>query len=69
VKIVGLCGYAQSGKDTLTKMLVEKEGFERRAFADLMKEMLLRINPYVRYSNDYGVSQYITVEELVNVLG
>jgi hypothetical protein len=69
VKIVGLCGYAQSGKDTLAKMLVEKEGFERRAFADLMKEMLLRINPYVRYANDYGVSQYITVEELVNVLG
>lgn len=43
--IIGLTGYAQSGKDTLAKMLVEQYGFERRAFADPIRNLLYEMNP------------------------
>jgi hypothetical protein len=69
MRIIGACGFAQSGKDSLAKLLVEKEGYERRAFADLMKEMLFIINPYVRYANDYGATQFLPVRDLVKTLG
>lgn len=35
--ILGLCGYAGSGKDALGKLLVERHGFKRIAFADALK--------------------------------
>lgn len=43
--IIGLMGYAQSGKDEVAKILVEKYGFERRAFADKIRNMLYEMNP------------------------
>ena len=43
--IVGLTGYAQSGKDTVAKILVDNYGFKRVAFADKIRELLLEINP------------------------
>lgn len=43
--IIGLMGYAQSGKDEVAKILVEKYGFERRAFADKIRDMLYDMNP------------------------
>jgi hypothetical protein len=45
--IIGLAGYAQSGKDTVAKILVDHYGFRRVAFADPIKEMLYDINPVV----------------------
>jgi len=36
--VVGLCGYKGSGKDTVGAHLVKMYGFERRAFADKLKE-------------------------------
>lgn len=45
--IIGLIGYAQSGKDTVAKILTEKYGFERRAFADKIREILYELNPMV----------------------
>ena len=45
--IIGLSGYAQSGKDTVAKYLVEQKGFERIAFADPIKELLYELNPIV----------------------
>lgn len=45
--IIGLTGYAQSGKDEVAKILVEKYGFERRAFADNIRHMLYELNPMV----------------------
>lgn len=41
--IIGLCGYAGSGKDTAASFL---EGFQRRAFADKLKELALELNPW-----------------------
>lgn len=45
--IVGLSGYARSGKDEAAKALVNNHGFQRRAFADKLREVLLAINPIV----------------------
>jgi len=40
--IVGLCGYARSGKDTLARALIDK-GWARAAFADELKRDVERI--------------------------
>jgi hypothetical protein len=44
--IVGLCGYAGSGKDTAAEGCVSLGAFSRRAFADKLKELVEAQNPY-----------------------
>lgn len=46
MKIVGFSGYARSGKDTAVQVL-RTEGWERIAFADKLREFLLRLDPAV----------------------
>lgn len=48
--IIGLSGYARSGKDTIGLYLSEEYDYCRRAFADPLREAALAINPYI--SND-----------------
>lgn len=43
--IIGLSGYAQSGKDEVAKILIEEFGFERVAFADAIRNLLYEMNP------------------------
>lgn len=43
--IIGLSGYARSGKDTVAELLVLNYGFKRMAFADGIREALLILNP------------------------
>lgn len=43
--IIGLTGYAQSGKDTVANILVENFGYTRIAFADKIREFLYETNP------------------------
>lgn len=45
--IIGLIGYARSGKDTIAKKFVDKYGFHRVAFADNVK---IEMNKYLRES-------------------
>ena len=45
--IIGLSGYAQSGKDEVAKILVEEFGFKRVAFADAVRFLLYEINPVI----------------------
>jgi hypothetical protein len=45
--IIGVSGYARSGKDTVGMILAEQHGFERRAFADKLKQLALLIDPGV----------------------
>jgi hypothetical protein len=45
--IIGLSGYAQCGKDAVAAYLVERYGFERRGFADKMREAVYALNPVV----------------------
>lgn len=60
-RIIGLAGYAGSGKDALADMLVSLDGFERRAFADPMKDFLVKLNPLV-WRNGIGMN---TLENIV----
>lgn len=51
--IIGLTGYAQSGKDTVAKILVDNYGYERIAFADKIREFLYETAPdYVKFLVD-----------------
>lgn len=38
--IIGFCGYARSGKDTLGSMMVQKLNFKRISFGDMLKKDL-----------------------------
>ena len=46
--IIGLSGYARSGKDEVAKILVEDYGYKRVAFADKIRDLLLETNPQVK---------------------
>ena len=58
--IIGVSGYAQSGKDEIAKVALEY-GFERAAFADTLREALMALNPLI------GVSAYLN--DFVTMLG
>lgn len=45
--ILGLTGFARSGKDTVADYLVENYGFQKVSFAAPLKDMLRRLNPIV----------------------
>lgn len=50
--IIGLSGYAQSGKDSTGRVLVER-GFTRFAFADALRQTMYAMDPMV-LANDGG---------------
>jgi len=50
--IIGLTGYARSGKDTVANILVKNYGFKRVAFADPIRKLLYETNPVVK-DGDY----------------
>ena len=43
--IIGLSGYARSGKDTVAELLVLNYEFKRKAFADGIRDALIALNP------------------------
>jgi hypothetical protein len=43
--IIGLSGYARSGKDTVAELLVLNYEFQRKAFADGIRDALTALNP------------------------
>lgn len=63
--IIGLSGYARSGKDTTADHLVDKYEFTRHSFAAPMKEAMYRLNPVV-FSDSIGEFRY---KNLVDVYG
>lgn len=46
--IIGLTGYAQSGKDSVASILVENYGYQRVAFADPIRDLLYATNPMLK---------------------
>jgi hypothetical protein len=50
--IIGLAGYARSGKDSAADAL-ESIGFRRIAFADKLREFMYEMNPEIKYTNEY----------------
>ena len=77
--IIGLSGYAQSGKDSTAELLCLNYGYTRLAFADPMRQALMVINPKLdsitRVSDlveDYGwdvTKRNPEVRRLLQVLG
>lgn len=51
--IIGLSGYARSGKDTVADILVKEAGFIRVAFADKLRQALYALNPIVWRERTY----------------
>jgi hypothetical protein len=49
--IIGLSGYAQSGKDTVAELLCLNYGYTRMAFADPMRDAIYTLNPFVEGGN------------------
>lgn len=45
--VIGLSGYARSGKDTVADYLCTTHGFTKMSFADPMREALYRVNPLI----------------------
>jgi hypothetical protein len=66
--IIGLLGYAQSGKDAVAKTLVEEHGFIRIAFADKIRELLYEMDLPVPMKNGDKVVE-IGLQNLVDELG
>lgn len=60
--LIGLAGYAQSGKNTTADILCAEHGFQQRAFADPLREALLRLNPIITAVDD-GIHLRDIVEE------
>lgn len=61
--LIGLTGFAGSGKDEVARILVREHGFKRVAFADPLREMLYALNPII----DAG--RMLRVQDLVSRLG
>ena len=65
MEIVGLSGYARSGKDTVADALIEK-GWQRISFADKLRDFLYALNPIV----DVGVNnEFIRLQEVIDHFG
>ncbi len=68
--ILGVGGYARSGKDTLADLLVDNFGFVKVCFADPMRAMAEAINPVVGLLDDvdehrdFDVLRYNDVVEM-----
>lgn len=48
--LIGFSGYGQSGKDSSADILIKHFLYERRAFADPLKEALFRLNPKITHA-------------------
>jgi hypothetical protein len=49
--IIGLSGYAQSGKDTVAELLCLNYGFKRISFALPMRDAVYTLNPFLESGN------------------
>jgi hypothetical protein len=79
--IIGLSGYARSGKDTVAGMLIGLHKYDNRSFADPMREALRVLNPLVKdggyrlrlavddYGWDSAKTAFPEIRRLLQVVG
>ncbi len=53
LRVIGLSGYARSGKDTVADVLAKNHGFTKVSFAEPMRDALLVLNPIVHGEQGY----------------
>lgn len=66
--ILGVCGFAQSGKDTAAGFLVDR-GWKRLAFADALRESVYYLNPLVPMPLPDAPDHWARVQDLVDWKG
>lgn len=72
MEIIGLSGFARSGKDEAAKVLVEEFGFQQVAFADKLREFLYALNPPcgLDWSDHYSrIPEFVRVQEVIDAYG
>jgi hypothetical protein len=71
VRFIGLIGAKYAGKDTVGQMIIECDPtFRRVAFADVLKEMALGIDPFVLLGpQDDGYQHFGSLANLVDTFG
>ena len=71
--VIGLAGYAGSGKDAIASWLVKQHGFTKLAFADPLRDIMEAMNPVVgdftrtppvRYRDAVGIYGYDEAKRL-----
>lgn len=69
MRLIGFSGYARAGKDTAVAALADL-GYERRAFADPMREFLERLNPIVGKKKEPGSlgPRVVRLQEVIDEL-
>lgn len=71
--VIGINGYARSGKDTVAEILVRNYGFKRFSFADHLRACLYELNPIVGGRWDWsGADQKYVImrwQNVINVYG
>lgn len=63
--IIGIRGYAKSGKDTLANLMVEHLEFEQRAFATALKGTLYATNPWINLDD----TTFVRLQNLIDDIG
>jgi hypothetical protein len=66
VRLVAVSGYARTGKDSIVGFLVEDHGFTRVAFADIMRECALALDPLIELNHVMATKR---LSELVEEFG
>lgn len=61
--LLGISGYAQAGKDTIADRLCDVHGFQRVAFADLLRRCAEALNPIVGVDPDGSPVTYVETLE------
>jgi hypothetical protein len=67
-KLLGVGGYASSGKDTVAAHLVNQYGWTRDAFADRLRKGLLALDPIVEVEMRSGFEDYVHTERLSEIV-
>lgn len=70
MKVIGLTGFAGSGKSTVAQYLVEQHGFTRLSFAAPLKKMLRTLDPMLTYNpgDRYSPPSNIRLSRLTETL-
>lgn len=65
--VIGLSGYARSGKDAVAKILVEEHGYVRVSWADKLRAALYALDPLVDFCPEAG--ELVRYSHLIDTIG